>query len=61
MTLQIEFERKRLHVVIHYLPVRQSGSDGTSTGSRSEQECQSREIRYKDRQHTTGDSDSVEM
>jgi hypothetical protein len=43
MTLKIECERKRLHVVIHHLPVRQSGSDCTSTGSRSVQECQSPE------------------
>jgi len=43
MTLQIEFERKRLHVVIHHFPVRESGSDCTSTGSRSVQECQSPE------------------
>ena len=43
MTLQIEFERKRLHVVIHPLPVRRRGSEYTSTGSRSVQECRSPE------------------
>ena len=43
MTLQIEFERKMLHVGIHHLPVCRSGSDCTSTGSRSVHECQSPE------------------
>jgi len=42
MTLQIEF-RKRLHVVSHHPPVRQSGSDCISTGSRSVEQCQSPE------------------
>ena len=41
MALQIEFERKRLHVVIHHLPVCRSGSD--CAGSRSVHECQSSE------------------
>ena len=43
MTLQIEFERKMLHVVIHHIPVCRSGSDCTSTGSRSVHERQSPE------------------